>query len=189
MNRAGNADNEFVEKRINSKETFRGHLLHVFRDVVTLPNGRTAEREWVKHPGAAAVIPITDEGEVILVRQYRYPVRRFTLEIPAGKMDVIGEEPLVCACRELAEETGCTAREMKYLTSVATAVGFTNEKIYIYLARGLAMGPQNLDEDEFINIEKYPLEEAVNMVLTGKIIDAKSCVAILLADRMEKERV
>lgn len=189
MNRAGNADNEFVEKRINSKETFRGHLLHVFRDVVTLPNGRTAEREWVKHPGAAAVIPITDEGEVILVRQYRYPVRRFTLEIPAGKMDVIGEEPLVCACRELAEETGCTAREMKYITSVATAVGFTNEKIYIYLARGLAMGPQNLDEDEFINIEKYPLEEAVNMVLTGKIIDAKSCVAILLADRMEKERV
>lgn len=189
MNRAGNADNEFVEKRINSKETFRGHLLHVFRDVVTLPNGRTAEREWVKHPGAAAVIPITDEGEVILVRQYRYPVRRFTLEIPAGKMDVIGEEPLVCACRELAEETGCTAREMKYLTSVATAVGFTNEKIYIYLARGLAMGPQNLDEDEFINIEKYPLEEAVNMVLTGKIIDAKSCVAILLADRMERERV
>lgn len=189
MNRAGNADNEFVEKRINSKETFRGHLLHVFRDVVTLPNGRTAEREWVKHPGAAAVIPITDEGEVILVRQYRYPVRRFTLEIPAGKMDVIGEEPLVCACRELAEETGCTAREMKYLTSVATAVGFTNEKIYIYLAKGLAMGPQNLDEDEFINIEKYPLEEAVNMVLTGKIIDAKSCVAILLADRMEKERV
>ncbi|MDO4204393.1 MAG: NUDIX hydrolase [Selenomonadaceae bacterium] len=184
MNGVENSDANLIETRINSKEIYHGRLLHVFRDEVRLPDGRTAEREWIKHPGAAAVIPITDEGEVILVRQYRYPVGQVTLEVPAGKLDVIGEEPLSCACRELAEETGCSAREMKYLTEIKTTVGFTNERIYIYMARGLAMGPQNLDDDEFINVVRMPMADAVEKVMNGEITDAKSCVAILMASRL-----
>lgn len=184
MNSVEYSDANLIETRINSKEIYNGRLLHVFRDEVKLPDGRTAEREWIKHPGASAVIPITDEGEVILVRQYRYPVGRVTLEVPAGKLDVIGEEPLACACRELAEETGCSAREMKYLTAIDTTVGFTNERIYIYLARGLAVGPQRLDDDEFINVVKMPLADAVEKVMSGEITDAKSCIAILMASRL-----
>ena len=184
MDGVENIDANLIETRINSKEIYHGRLLHVFRDEVRLPDGRTAEREWIKHPAAAAVVPITEEGEVIMVRQYRYPVRQVTLEIPAGKLDVIGEEPLACACRELAEETGCSAREMKYLTAIDTTVGFTNERIYIYLARGLAAGPQNLDDDEFINVVRVPMKTAVEMVMSGEISDAKSCVAILMANSL-----
>lgn len=175
---------DLIETKLDSEDIFDGKLLHIKKDKVRLPNGSEAYREWVKHPGAAAVIPLTDAGEVILVRQYRYPIDEVTLEIPAGKLDAPGEDPLECAKRELGEETGYSATEYKFLAKLATSVGFSNEVIYIYAARGLASGQQHTDDDEFINVVKVPLAEAVEMVLDGRINDGKSITAIFMLDRL-----
>lgn len=173
-------DEELIEKELASESVFDGRLLHVRRDTVLLPNGHEAVREWVKHPGAAAVIPVLDDGRVIMVRQYRYPVRRVTLEIPAGKLDVPGEDPLDCAKRELKEETGYTAAKYTKLFSLATTVGFSDEWIHIYAAEGLAAGEQCPDDDEFINVVRLPIEKAMEMVKDNTIVDAKTAVAVLL---------
>lgn len=178
-------DEDLIEIKLKSENVFDGTLLHVRRDEVRLPNGRTSVREWIAHPGAAAVIPLLPDKSIILVRQYRYPMQQVTLEIPAGKMDVEGEDPLACAQRELKEETGYTAEKYDKLTMIATTVGFTNETIHLYVAEGLSAGEQCPDEDEFIHMVKVPLDEAVEMVFAGKIIDAKSITAIL----MLKERL
>ena len=175
---------DLIETKLESENIFDGNLLHIKKDKVKLPNGGEAYREWVKHPGAAAVIPLTDQGEIILVRQYRYPIDEVTLEIPAGKLDVSGEDTLECAKRELSEETGYTAQEYKFLSKLATSVGFSDEVIYIYAAKGLKAGTQHTDEDEFINVVKVPLAEAVEMVLDGRINDGKSVTAIFMLDRM-----
>lgn len=175
---------DLIETKLESENIFDGNLLHIKKDKVKLPNGGEAYREWVKHPGAAAVIPLTDQGEIILVRQYRYPIDEVTLEIPAGKLDVSGEDPLECAKRELSEETGYTAQKYKFLSKLATSVGFSDEVIYIYAAKGLKAGTQHTDEDEFINVVKVPLAEAVEMVLDGRINDGKSVTAIFMLDRM-----
>ncbi len=179
---------DLIETKLDSENIYDGYLLHIKKDKVRLPNGGEAYREWVKHPGAAAVIPYTDQGEVILVRQYRYPIDEVTLEIPAGKLDAAGEDPLECAKRELSEETGYTAQEYKFLTKLATSVGFSDEVIYIYAARGLAAGQQHTDEDEFINVVKVPLQEAVEMVLDGRINDGKSITAIFMLDRLVNKK-
>ena len=175
---------DLIEIKESSENIFDGNLLHVRKDKVKLPNGGTAYREWIRHPGAAAVIPVTEDGQIILVRQYRYPIDEVTLEIPAGKLDMPGEDPLECAKRELSEETGYTAKEYKFFTKLATCVGFCNEVIYTYAAQGLEPGKQHTDEDEFINVVKLPLSEAVAMVEDGRINDAKSVTAILMLDRI-----
>lgn len=180
-------DADLLEKKLSSEVIFDGTLLHVKRDRVQLPNGDNSVREWIKHPGASAVIPLLPDGRIILVRQYRYPVQCVTLEIPAGKLDAPDEDPLVCARRELSEETGYTAEHITKLTTIATTVGFSNEKIHIYAAEGLTPGQQHTDDDEFINVVHVPLHEAVAMVEEGRIVDAKSAVAILmLARRLQK---
>ncbi|MGP1574194.1 NUDIX domain-containing protein [Selenomonas sp.] len=171
---------DLLEKKSKSESIYDGVLLHVKRDTVVLPNGKEAVREWVKHPGAAAVLPIFSDGTVLLVRQYRYPVGRVTLEIPAGKLDASTEDPLACAMRELSEETGYTAKSYEKLTTIGTTVGFSDEYIHIYAARDLQAGEQHTDEDEFIHVVKMPLEEAVQRVKKGEIFDAKSVTAILL---------
>lgn len=182
-----NDDAGLIEEKVSSEKIYDGCLLHVRKDTVKLPNGDLAPREWIEHPGAASVIPLTDDGKVILVRQYRYPVGQVTVEIPAGKLDKAGEDPFECAKRELSEETGYTAKEYKYLTKIATTVGFSNEIIYLYAAKGLAAGEQHTDDDEFINLQIVTLDEAVDMVRTGKIIDGKSMVSILmLKDLVDK---
>lgn len=182
-----NDDADLIEEKVSSEKVFDGVLLHVRKDTVKLPNGDLAPREWIEHPGAASVIPLTDDGKVILVRQYRYPVGQVTVEIPAGKLDKAGEDPFECAKRELSEETGYTAKEYKYLTKIATTVGFSNEIIYLYAAKGLTAGEQHTDDDEFINLQIVTLDEAVDMVRTGKIIDGKSMVSILmLKDLVDK---
>ena len=173
-------DEDLIETKISSEAVYDGNLLHVKRDTVRLPDGNTSVREWITHPGASAVIPLLPDGRVVLVRQYRYPVQAVTLEIPAGKLDSAGEDPLECAKRELKEETGYTAEKYTMLTKVATTVGFSNEFIHIYAAEELAAGEQCPDEDEFINTVKVPLAEAVRMVEEGKIYDAKSVTSILL---------
>ncbi len=171
---------DLVEKKLKSEDVFDGTLLHVKRDTALLPNGARATREWIKHPGASAVIPLLETQEIILVRQYRYPVGRVTLEIPAGKLDAADEDPLVCAKRELSEETGYTADTIQPLTTIGTTVGFSNEYIHIYAAKGLTPGAQHPDDDEFLNVVKVPLAEAVKMTRDGRIFDAKSIVAILM---------
>ena len=162
---------DLLEKKLRSENIYDGVLLHVRRDTVTLPNGREAVREWVRHPGASAVLPVFEDGTVLLVRQYRYPVDRVTLEIPAGKLD---------SPKELSEETGYTAKHWEKLTTIGTTVGFSNEYIHIYAAHDLQAGEQHTDDDEFIHVVKMPLEEAVERVKAGEIFDAKSVTAILM---------
>ena len=179
-------DEELLEKKVSSEDIFDGTLLHVKRDTVELPNGNLATREWIKHPGASAVIPVLPNGDIILVKQYRYPIGKITLEVPAGKLDSPDEDPLYCAERELSEETGYKAERLEKLTTIATTVGFSNEYIHLYAAEGLKSGRQHTDEDEFINVVAMPLEKAVEMALDGRIRDAKSVVSILMLERRRR---
>ena len=175
-----NDDKTLVEKKISSEPVFDGVLLHVMKDEVELPNGHKAVREWIRHPGASAVIPLLPDNQIIFVRQFRYPVGQVTLEVPAGKLDKVGEDPIECAKRELSEETGYTAGKFWKLTTIATTVGFSNEYIHLYAASDLTAGDLHPDSDEFINVVKIPLTAALQMVESGKIFDAKSAVSILL---------
>ena len=175
-----NDDKNLVEKKISSEKVFDGVLLHVRKDEVELPNGHKSVREWIKHPGASSVIPLLPDNQIILVKQFRYPVGQVTLEVPAGKLDIEGEDPLVCAKRELSEETGYTAGKIWLLTTIATTVGFSNEFIHLYAATDLTPGKKHPDDDEFINTVKMPLTAALQLVESGKIIDAKSIISILL---------
>lgn len=173
-------DKNLIEKKISSENIFDGVLLHVRRDEVELPNGHKSVREWIKHPGASSVIPLLPDNQIILVRQFRYPVNQVTLEVPAGKLDAPGEDPVECAKRELSEETGYTAGKIWKLTTIATTVGFSDEIIHLYAATDLKSGKQHTDEDEFINTVKVPLTDAIELVETGKIVDSKSIISILL---------
>lgn len=165
-----------------SNETvFRGALIDVSHMMVTLPDGREALREIVHHKGAAAVVPVDEDGNVYLVRQHRVVIDQMTLEIPAGKLDFVGEDPLACAIRELEEETGLRASSMELLTHVVTTPGFCTEKIGLYLATGLSQHDLHLDEDEFLNVVKIPLTEAVDRVMSGELCDAKTALGLLMA--------
>ena len=175
-----NDDKNLVEKKISSENVFDGVLLHVRKDEVELPNGHSSIREWIEHPGASSIIPLLPDNQIILVRQYRYPVGQVTLEVPAGKLNHVEEDPLICAERELSEETGYTAGKIWKLTTIATTVGFSNEIIHLYAASDLTAGKQHPDDDEFINAIKIPLTAALQLVETGKIIDAKSIISILM---------
>ena len=182
-------DEALIETGIASENIFDGNLLHVRRDTVKLPNGKTATREWIKHPGASSVIPMLEDGSVILVKQYRYPVGKITLEVPAGKLDAPGEDPLCCARRELEEETGLNADHWQLLSRVVTTPGFCTERISIFLARGLSQHEAHTDPDEFVRVKKVPFAEAVQDVLTGKLYDQKTALGILLAKAaLETER-
>ena len=172
---------DLVEKTCSSENIFDGTLLHVRRDIVRLPNGKRAVREWIHHPGAAAVLPVLLNGNVILVRQYRYPIEKVTLEIPAGKLDAAGEDPLRCARRELSEETGYTAEHYEKLTTIATTVGFSNEYIHLYLAQNLSAGSQHTDEDEFVHVIQMPLTQALELIKTGEIMDSKTIISLMMA--------
>ncbi|MBO8160701.1 MAG: NUDIX hydrolase [Thermosipho sp. (in: Bacteria)] len=169
------------EKTIKTEEIFKGILLHVKKDEVLLSNGKMSTREYVLHPGAVAVVPITEDDKVVLVKQYRYPIKQVLLEIPAGKFDFPGEDPLECAKRELKEETGYTAKKFIYMGYIHTTPGFSNEVIHIYLARELESGKMSPDEDEILEIEFKDLDEAVKECLDGKITDAKTIAGIFKA--------
>ena len=169
------------EVMVSSEEIFDGHVVHLFKDTVELPNGKHATRETVRHIGAVAVVPLTDDGKVIVERQFRYPLGCVITEIPAGKLDSKSEDRLEAAKRELEEETGYTADEWMDLGDYYPAAAYTDERISLYLAKGLHQGKRNLDEDEFLNILEVPLEELVQDVLSGEITDGKTQAAILKA--------
>ena len=178
---------ELFEKQLASKQIFDGKVVKLFVDDIELPNGKGAFREVVRHPGAVCVIPVTDEGEVIMVKQFRYPFSSVLLEIPAGKLE-IGEDPLDAVKRELEEESGVVAENVEFIGMTYTTVAFTDEKIYTYMATGLSYTESHPDEDEFLEVVKIPLDTLVEMVMTGEIKDSKTQVAILKADRLLKER-
>jgi len=154
-------------------------------DTVTLPNGVTVDLEIVRHPGASAVVPLKEDGTVVLIRQFRYAARGFIYEIPAGKLSP-GEEPMACAARELEEEIGYRAGSLELLSSIFTAPGFTDEVIHVYKATGLMRGRQQLDRDEVLEVVEMPLSKAMTMIKTGTIRDAKTIVG-LQAVYMESE--
>ena len=174
-------ENTIREVPFASETIYDGKILHVERWQVTCPNGRSAVREIVVHKGAAAVVPVYPDGTTLLVRQHRVAVDRVTLEIPAGKLDSAGEDPLDCAVRELEEETGLRAGRMTLLTSLLTTPGFCTEKIAIYLAQDLTQGQTHPDEDEFLDLVRIPLDEAVARIMRGEIRDGKTICGLLMA--------
>ena len=176
------------EKMISSQSIFDGKVLHVRIDGISLPNGKEATREYCHHNGAVCVIPITDDNEVICVRQYRYAMHTDVLEIPAGKLDYPEEDHTEAALRELREETGATCSKMTYLGEYWGSPAILDEKIYMYLAESLTFGETEFDEDEFIEIVKVPIDTLVEMVLQGKIPDGKTQTAILRANEILRRR-
>ena len=173
-----------AEKQVSSEDVFDGVILHVKRDVAALSNGNTAVREVIRHIGAVCVIPVNEKNEVVVERQYRYPLDRVILEIPAGKLDAPDEDRLSAIRRELREETGYTADEWTEIGDFHPAPAYSDEYISMYLARRLHKGNQDLDADEFLDVCSIPLSELVEDVMAGKISDAKTQVCILKAARL-----
>ena len=178
---------DLTEKKLSSRQIFDGVVVKLFVDEVELPNGEKSVREIVRHPGAVSVVPVDNDGNVIMVRQYRYAFGQVLLEIPAGKLEK-GEEPLPAAMRELEEETGTVAGKMEYLGELYTTVAIFDEKIHMYLATDLTYKDAHPDQDEFLEVKKVPLDTLVKMVMNGEIKDSKTQVAILKADKILKER-
>lgn len=172
---------DLVETTVASEEIFDGQVVHLYKDDISLPNGKPATREVIRHVGAVAIVPMTEDGKVIIERQFRYPLNRVITEIPAGKLDSKSEDRLSAAKRELEEETGYLADEWIELGDYIPAAAYCDEVITMYLAKGLHMGTRNLDEDEFLNIETVSLEELVEDIMQGKIADGKTQAAILKA--------
>ncbi len=170
--------NENEERTIQSEMIYRGRILNLRRDTVALPNGRTAPREVVEHNGGIGVAALTPAGELLMVRQLRYPYGESLLEIPAGKREG-NEEPLRGGQRELREETGAVGRDYRYLGRIYPTPGYCSEVIWLYLCRVASVGEMHLDPDEFICVERVPLADAVQLVMAGKIPDAKTQIAVL----------
>ncbi len=173
-----------TEKTLTQEYQFRGRIINLRTDTAQLPNGAVAGREVVEHPGGVCVAALTDNNELLFVRQYRYPYAEVVLELPAGKRDKGGEDPLACGKRELWEETGATAEEYTFLGRVYPTPGYCDEIIYLYLARGLHFGDAHPDEDEFVEVERIPLTRAVELVMNNEIPDAKTQIAVLKTARM-----
>ncbi|MBQ2378651.1 MAG: NUDIX hydrolase [Clostridia bacterium] len=172
-------DSYFKETTASSELIFDGKVLHLYKDMINLPDGKESMREYCKHNGAVAVVPLTNDGCVVCVRQYRYALDRVTLEIPAGKFDFVGEDHREAALRELREETGYTPGKLTDIGPLATSPALLTEIIYMYLAEDMIEGATDPDPDEFLEIVKIPLAEMVDMILRGEIQDAKTQAAVL----------
>ena len=167
------------EQGISSQSLYRGVIIDVYRDTVRLPDGNEAFRELIRHNGAVCVVPLTDAGEVLCVRQYRYPFGRVTVEIPAGKLDSPDEDHREAALRELREETGASCEELVFIGDLYPSPAILDEVIHMYYAKGLTMGETDPDDDEFIEPEPIPMARLVDMIASGEICDAKTQAAVL----------
>ena len=177
-------DDSLREIYQDGETIYDGKIIRVEKWRVSLPDGREAAREVVIHKGAAAIVPVDAQGMVTLVRQHRVALDTFTWEIPAGKLDSVSEDPLDCAKREMEEETGLRAANWRRLSHVITTPGFCTEQISIYLATELSQHEAHADQDEFLRLQKMPLDEAVNRVMAGEFRDAKTCLGLLMAARV-----
>lgn len=174
-----------TEHRVSGEQVYHGHFLQVQRDTVQLPDGRTATREYIRHPGAVMIVPLLDDGRLLMERQYRYPMGRVMLEFPAGKLDA-GEPPLACGQRELLEETGYTAAEWAYAGVLHNAIAYSDEGIHIYFARGLTRGQQRLDDGEFLEVVAYTPEALDRLAAQGDLTDAKTLIGLLWWQRWQQ---
>lgn len=179
------ADDHLIELPLDSTQVYRGHFLDVRRDRVALPDGGTAHREYIRHPGAVMVVPLLDDGRLLMERQYRYPMARVMLEFPAGKLDA-GEDPLRCGQRELLEETGHTAAEWAYAGVLHNAIAYSDEGIHIFFARGLRQGAQRLDEGEFLELVTHTPAELDQLAMRGELTDAKTLIGLLWLQRWQQ---
>ena len=173
---------EFTETQLTTKTVYKGRLLTVLEDEVRLPDGKQARREYVQHPGATAMVPMLDDRTVVLVRQYRYPVSRHFYEIPAGKIDA-GEAPEATARRELREECGYEAADWRHLTTIHPCIGYSDERIELYLAQGLTQVGDARDDGEFLETLHVGLAEALDWVREGKITDPKTMIGLLWVEK------
>lgn len=176
-----------TEKKLASETIYEGSWLRIFRDTVSLPDGNRASREYIRHIGAVCVVPLTENGQVVVERQFRYPIGRVTLEIPAGALNSPNEIPVEAARRELKEETGVEAGELIDLGDLYSAAAYSDERIRMFCARDLRFGNTNPDEDEFLSVELIPLEELVREIMAGNVPDAKTQAAVLRVYLMMKE--
>ena len=176
-------DADLIETRIDGQTVYPGSFFRIEKDEVRLPDGGTAFREYMRHPGAAAVIPLFEDGSVLVERQFRYPMDRIFIELPAGKIDR-GEHSLETARRELAEETGYVADEWYFVTTIHNAIGYSDEHIDLYLAKGLRKGEAHLDAEEFIQSLRMPAGELVDWVRQGRITDVKTIVGIFWLEKI-----
>lgn len=170
---------ELKEKTLKKEYLYKGKIINLRLDDALLPNGKTAKREVVEHPGGVCVAALTKENELLLVKQFRYPYGQEILEIPAGKREA-GEDPLCCGMRELAEETGAKSDSLELLGQIYPTPGYTDEIIYLYYAKDVTFADANPDEDEFVEVIKIPFEQALEMVLSNEIKDSKTQIAILM---------
>ncbi|MGM9480145.1 NUDIX domain-containing protein [Roseateles sp. NT4] len=182
---AGTEDDHLVERLLEGSQVYSGHFLDVRRDRVALPDGRTAQREYIRHPGAVMIVPLLDDGRLVMERQYRYPMGRVMLEFPAGKLDA-GEDPLSCGQRELLEETGYSAAEWAYAGVLHNAIAYSDEGIHIYFARGLTRGAQQLDEGEFLELVTHTVDELDRLAAQGEMTDAKTLIGLLWLQRWQQ---
>lgn len=174
-------------KVIKNATLFKGKIVKVEEDIITLPTGQETMRETVIHEGGSAILPVDNEGNILFVRQYRHAAKCKVLEIPAGMAEK-GEEPIECAYRELEEEIGFKSEKITNITNIYSSVGYSSEVINIYLAENLQKGKQCLDDGEIVEIEKYSLDTAINMIFSGEIIDSKTIVALLLYKEILSKR-
>lgn len=177
------ANKTFYEHRLDGAKVYEGRLLHVHRDVVRLPDGNKSVREYIRHPGAVVVLPLLDNGEIILERQHRYPLGRDFIEVPAGKIDP-GEGTLACAQRELLEETGYVAGDWQYVTTVYPCIGYADERLVYYLAKGLEYRGHKRDADEFMEVFSVPFADALAMIQRGEICEAKTVTGLFWLEKL-----
>lgn len=178
-------DSHLREERISGEDIYGGIFLKMKRDKIALPNGEEAVREYLTHPGAVAIVAILDDGRVLLERQYRYPIAKACIEIPAGKLE-IGEDHLLCAKRELEEETGYTAKKWSYIRRIHPVISYSTELIDIYLAEDLVPGKSHLDDEEFLDVFAAPLEQLIGWVEDGKITDVKTTISAYWLERYRR---
>lgn len=171
-------DNHLIETKISSEIVYQGNFLHILRDTIALPNGNQATREYVVHPGAVVIIPLLDNGQVVLERQFRYPIGEVMFEFPAGKLEA-GENPQYCGQRELLEETGYSATHWAYAGKTHIAIAYSTEVLHIYFAKGLTLGERNLDDGESLDVVTATPDELLDMCGQGLVTDAKTMACTL----------